>query len=212
MACEIGPSQIAEWKITGNPTNPSYCYIDASAVGARGFSSTHGFVLIDGFQVKVYYEAYVANTGSLVIVSNCNAIGTQPLQSAAFVAYANGQLCLQGVDGGTVLSTLTMSGSFLCGILASEAGFVQVGWNDVSVASPVNFVLSSPSFTTAFAQAQSNGFIAFQPGMVSFYGAATGPKFFVSSNGVVGTNGQSTGYLPGSVTPVGPWSTGGQYV
>jgi hypothetical protein len=68
----------------------------------------------------------------------------------------------------------------------------------------------NPSFSIAFADAESHGIIATYG--VAYSGAATGQRYGVNTGGLIHTNGSGPNFLPGSIAGVADATTFGLYI
>jgi hypothetical protein len=85
--------------------------------------------------------------------------------------------------------------------------FVESGAGEMNYGAITVTVTGTPTFSSAFAYAWTNGSIF--SNLTTFSGAATGPRYIVTTNGTINTNGSGANFFPGN-TP-GVMQTGGIY-
>lgn len=190
----IGPSGVS---LVGNIASPASVTIGATN-GNAILASAGANITIQGITVTttgtniglVASAGYglTAQQGAVLTVSNC-VIGS--CGSAQLWAALGGFLVVSG--------TLTLTGTTFQSL---SAGFAGTLWTN-----SLTCVCSSLTVTGAFSNVSQCGVLE-AVGM-TFLGTATGPKFGVSQNGVISTNGGGINYFPGSTA--GVVSTGGQY-
>jgi len=155
-----------------------------------------------------------------------NASGTTTIQNMELTTATSG-ICLYAVNG----STVNVGAGLIFGACAGEhvlasgnaninlnnnysvTGSATRHWHAVNsgiiTADGITLTLTgTPSFSTAFAQAERIGYI--ESTGDSFSGSATGSRYSANSNGVINSGGGGATYLPGSTS--GTTATGGQYI
>jgi hypothetical protein len=158
-------------------------------------------------------------TGTAVVLS---ATGTSGTEGTGVSASGNGTSVAIGVgvnfgacavagmspsNGAIIycLNSYTISGGGEQHVYAAEAG--QVLYNQMN---PITVTTSgTPAFSTAFAFVTVLGIAQFTGATFSGSGA-TGPRYSVTGNGVINTDGGAASFLPGSTS--GSTATGGQYL
>jgi hypothetical protein len=113
--------------------------------------------------------------------------------------------------GGAVgmLGVATGNPSAFINIVGSAGAFMYVdGSGTISTGQTILTLTGSPTFSSAFAFATTNGSISLP--FQSITGSATGSKFSASLNGVISTSGSGINYYPGN--SAGTTTTGGQYL
>jgi hypothetical protein len=202
----IGPSAVANWSLVGNTAIPSSCLISATntsnnkgrAVYVSGGSAS---VALDGFIYQSYFENVVSN-GALVTFSGSCGFNAPTSAFIGLGAYYGGRIVLCGSH--------TYTGAFSSFIFASNSALILVGDSDGITNRPLTLTASgTPSFSGAFAGCTAGGSLRFYPGLVTFAGSATGPRYAATLNGTIDTNGAGASFLPGTLG--GGTSTGGQY-
>lgn len=189
--------------LQGDPNNPSN-YILSGAGPTGGNQGVIGALsgcnsLLNGLTVSntgtINNTIYTFSGGS-VTVTNCNVTSTSAnTRFSHFSATGNGAISLgQG---------LTISGGMATCLLASSNGSITIGLGIFIT------VTGSPTFGRAFAVAAINSSIS-SAGQNGFTGAASGPRYLATANGVISTGGAGPNYFPGSTA--GSQDTGGQYV
>lgn len=190
----------------GNPAAPANCLIAANQTNAAvGFSGIANYM--NGFKVT--------HTG-VGSVSECNGIyGNGPhslsIDNMEWGATVGAQNRL--VNGAQLrfgLSAFKISGgtpggpySPGCFIECSQASKADC---PISVHMTLNIV-GTPNYGTAFIRCFDVGVVDW---VADVTGAATGPRYYVATNGIINTGGCGASYVPGS-TP-GTALSGGQYV
>lgn len=131
---------------------------------------------------------------------NVNAGGIIYHSGLEFGAITNYQMLTQG--GGSILSrgAYTISGGAQYHVVSS-CGYTELG-HAVTLT-------GTPAFSGAFAFAGSVGYLWAYPFSVAS-GAATGPRYLASANGVIFTGGGGASFFPGN--SAGSTTTGGQYL
>lgn len=136
-------------------------------------------------------EALVADTGSRIELFSPIAFN---LSTSAHI----------GVYNGGVFATNGVAYAINGGAIVH---INMIGGRGATVNSTITLV-GTPNFSTAFASVVGSG-SELDTYSVTFLGAATGPRYFVSLNGVISTLGAGASYLPGNSS--GTATTGGQY-
>lgn len=199
-ASPVGMSLIGSMKIVGNTASPTSVIV--STTNAACFLASSGANLnISGMTLASAGTA-TASSGfgiyaSAASVINFSFMNFGTCASAHMVGSASGQV----VFDSSVSSAYTISGSSPTHLRADAGGLVGGG-------SAVVTLTGSPNFSSGFAVATRAAVV--QAIATSYNGAATGPRYLVSQNGVITTNSAANAnYFPGSTA--GTANTGGQY-
>lgn len=161
----------------------------------------------------------VKDPAARIIVSGCELRATSICLNAAPYGSIEYKNIIFGVTGarhvGAQLSgyigaigSYTISGSSPSHATAFLGGKVRLG---VPGASTVISLIGTPSFVAGFINVgQGPSLVTFGGWGATFIGSSTGPRYSVSANAVINTNGMGETYLPGD--SAGTTDTGGQYV
>jgi len=197
---QTSPSMVANWRIVGNPKDPTACKILANSVAdknVRGCVSGGGVVRIEGFSFQTYYENIAASGGSLYAAS---CILQVPQNAAAVGAYGD-SLFLEG--------NITINGTGPSVFSISDRGLIRLGYKDAVNYTPVKIYYNNVGVDRNFS-VRTLGNLLIYPSACSFEGSITGYRYVVEANGVIFTNGAGPNFIPGS--SAGVVNTGGQVI
>lgn len=190
----------------GNVANPGNCVIAANQTNAAvGFAG-----------IANYMEGFKLQHSGIGSISECNGIyGNGPhlmsINNIEWGACTGAQNRL--VNGAQLrfgLSPFKLSGgtpggpySPGCFIECSQASKADC---PISVHMTLNIV-GTPNYGTAFIRCYDVGVVDW---VADVTGAATGPRYYLATNGIINTGGGGPTYVPGSIA--GTQLSGGQYV
>jgi hypothetical protein len=177
--------------ILGNSSVPANVTITLSTADCIAASSAERWH-IEGFKLSI--------TGGPF---NClESFGTI-LTFASINFGASTQHHIVAAQGGTVVAAgnYEISGNALFHLSAQHNAVVFLNNRAVTLS-------GTPAFTNGFVFSSSGSVVIARS--MTFSGAATGPRYGVTLNGVIDTNGGGASYFPGS--SAGSVATGGQYV
>lgn len=175
--------------ITGNTPNPANCVINAGAAIAIYAPQVTSRYDIMGVRMSGTSYGLLVSGPGLICVASCDFATTGGAQIYA--------------DNGAFVSTLgnyTISAGAQRHVWALGGGYVQISGRTITLT-------GTPSFSSAFVVAQFGYILA--PSN-TFSGAAAGPRYLATENGVISTGGGGANYLPGNAA--GAASEGGIYV
>lgn len=193
--------QIGSLFIQGNAGSPANVLLNTTSTAGGSTVLAGGGATMSVSGVKLQSVATSAACGLLQAGAGSTLTYTNVVFGATAAAWH-----VSAVDGGTVvcIGNYTISGSALGHFLQYNGGSINI--NATSVAT----LTGTPAFSQAFCYAQHCGVFNDSAGLLSFSGAATGPRFVTSTNGVIDTDGGGANFFPGS--SVGVQTLGGQYV
>lgn len=200
---------------------------------------TYGSMLAEGMapgQRESGNILFLGNTGTpanVIITSTSPALGATILAAGGQMTISGMELRCTGGNAlqATVGGVISIGASVRFGVvtggshirsdigsyIAAGASYSIVGAAPIHINATQNGVFNSPSitvtvsgtpaFSTAFAVASGGGQIG--AASVTYTGAATGPRYSATLNGVINTGGGGANYFPGN--SAGASSTGGQY-
>lgn len=180
-------------RIVGNSTNPQNVNVTSTSGGSALGTLSGAYILFDGMTVSSVGGVNGAGIGaSLGGISAFRNIHFGNCAVAQLYSGLGGQISAFGnysIVGGAQAHALSDYGAILLeGYAATLTG--------------------TPNFSGGFASAEHGGLVAALS--MTFTGAATGPRFYVTTNAVVDTASGNANYFPGNA--VGVQNTGGQYV
>jgi hypothetical protein len=177
--------------LRGNVASPANVTITLSGANCVA-ANTAGRWHVEGLKLSVTSGGF-----------NCIDASTTALSFALLVFGASTGHHLVASRGGSVTASgnYEISGNANFHISAQHQGLVFVNNRTVTLT-------GTPAFTYGFVFS-SAGSEVYAPGM-TFVGAATGPYYAATLNGVIDTSGAMTPYFPGNAA--GTVSSGGQYV
>lgn len=181
-----------QWTLIGDTTTPSNVIISTGTAGAciraNAINSTWR---VRGFKLQ-------CGTGR----NGIEAMGGSSVQYGEIDFGACGTAHLYATNGSTltaIQSTAISGGALIHWFISAASKLTDAGWTITLV--------GTPAFSNAFIQTDSCSVCAVNNN--TFVGSATGVRYTVAANAVVGVNGAGTSYLPGSAA--GSVSTGGLY-
>lgn len=181
-------------QFTGNTTTPANCIISTTSATAISLSGG-AYCGFKGFKLKTTTSGYTVHVDK---ASSCYFTGNMEFNTlgAGFshiFAENNSYVEIQNsytVSGGGGNHWAILSGAI-------------ISCNSVTVT-----VSGTPAWTQAFVTAAYGVYV--QAHAITFSGSATGPRYAVSANSVIDTNGGGANYFPGN--SAGASTTGGQYI
>lgn len=180
--------------VVGNSGTPANVVFNAtSAPGIRVQTNLPGILYLRNFKI-------VATVSHGILLQGIAAIYYQGINFGAVGAYhvfANTPGAQLFVDGNYTISGSPAGGSHW--VVNAPAQIFMQGWTVT--------LTGTPAFVGGFAVATAGGTI--QVPTNTFSGAATGPRYLATENGVITVAGAGTNYLPGNAA--GSTATGGQY-
>ena len=195
----VPPGMPGAIAVVGNTSSPSLCTV--SVTNGDCFVATGGASLnVSGFTVAATGSAGAFNAPGVGLLASNGVIS---FSAMTFGACSTSHLWAGA--GGTVSAggnAYTISGG---GVAHATA---TVGGQIVTVSSRVT-MSGAPAFSTGYAYASQGGCCTVYN--QTFVGSTTGPRFNVSTGGMVITNNGGANYLPGSTAGVGtnfgvsPW-------
>lgn len=188
-------------RVVGNTANPQNVTINLSATdNAAGYSEAFGASL----------GGWISLTGATLTNAVANG-GCMGANDSSQISFSNVRFGAStggvhiSAQGGAIIGAngpYSIVGSANAHITASEGGHCDMG------GCPSVTLTGAPAFPSGYANCTNSATIN-QWGTV-FNGAATGPHFQVTTNGVINTQGAGGTYFPGSAA--GIQNTGGQYI
>ncbi len=140
------------------------------------------------------YSHVVAAFGGQIALTNVTFAGAATTGNGV-TAFSTGEVTLAG----TIKFQVNMQAA-----LGAFGGSITAGNWSCNIQ-----CLGGPNFATAFAASSLCGLITLTYGWTAFSGAATGPSYLASANGIINTFGGGSNYLPGNQP--GYTATGGWY-
>jgi hypothetical protein len=200
-----GSSYIAAWNIIGNTANPAACVVDCTStvsgsyIPGSGLGSCFGTdgpcnMTVQGFTMRSYYQNAGAQGGVLNLSNNYyqNSVSGGP----TIVSLAGAQVSIEGTA-----NQYSATGNAQCFIAAAGGGNVGLGGHNIYANNPVTVnIIGTPTFTVAFAQAETGGvIILFRLSPVTFSGGIpNAPQYYAgAAGGVWFYDGGTTGF-PGN--------------
>lgn len=187
----------------GDAATPANVIIsDTSATNLAGFATLHLF----GGSVAMFNGMRLRST---------NNIDLAAFESVAFIQnldfnLAGGGIHVVSIGGGSdvvVVGNYTVSSGASCHWIAGQGGvvetFIPAGTGTITIT-----ITGTPAWTSGFACAQYASTVIITT-TLAFSGAATGPRFNATLNGVINTAGGGANFFPGNA--VGTTTLGGQY-
>lgn len=172
--------------IEGNTANPSACAISIPSDGATGC-----FLVAAGQTTPITIRGFaLSNAAPFGCGVRLDSASRAVLSNMAFGQCVNANVrsgapgAYVSIDGG-----YTVTGGAAASLLALEQGAICQNGGTVTVT-------GTPAFSQGWAVGTLGG-LSFVNN-VTFSGAATGPRYAVSTGGIVNTNGAGPNYLPGS--------------
>lgn len=192
------PLNAASLTLTGNTVTPANVVLSATTGNCLGLSTSCvlniagiSFTCTGNVQGPIINQGIgvFANSSSWANIANC-------------VFNACGQAQILAANSSVVVFTgpNTLTGATTWALAISQGGQIFTVGQTITV--------GGLSFTTAFAAATQCGNINIYS--TTFTGSATGPRYNVSQNGNIYTNGGGSTYLPGN--SAGSAATGGNYI
>jgi hypothetical protein len=209
-----GSSYIAAWSIIGNASNPSACTVDCRSTSSASYISgssagtcfeTFGScqMSVQGFNMLSYYENCGSAGGTLSLNNNFH---NPPVAAGPVMAATNGSTTTFGgtnnqYNGGAATE---------CFFASAAAGNIKIGDHSIYGSAPVTMnIIGSPTFTDAFAVADTGGIIYIAKNApvnwtssvphCAQFNARTGGGVWFYDGGIVGFPGDQ----PGVVTSPG---------
>jgi hypothetical protein len=181
-----------QWTLMGDTATPSNVVISTGTAGACIRANAINSVWrVRGLKLQ-------CGTGR----NGIEVGGGSSLQYGEIDFGACGTAHLYAYSGSTLtaIQSTTISGSALIHwFISGSSKLTDAGWTIT--------LTGTPAFANAFIQTDSASVCAVNNN--TFVGSATGVRYSVTTNAVVGVNGGGASYLPGSIA--GSVSTGGQY-
>ena len=178
--------------IQGNSTIPANVVISTTSNNAFFASALIGAYTLKAFKVQT------TTSGSCVYIEKGSALTVDGLN---FGACASVHVILDSNSYLSFASNYTISGGAAYHVYSSDSSaIIYLGGITVTL-------IGTPAFSAYFAFATDAG--AIRCIAVTFSGAATGQRFYVTNNGVINTSGAALNYFPGSIA--GLQAFGGVY-
>jgi hypothetical protein len=203
----VSASGVANWVFTGNTSTPSSCVLSASSGSintGRGIVATGASnVSATGFSFSTTLENAASSGAYLSLMGSCafSAPSTSPYPCVS--ANSGGRTNVYGASN-------TYTGSMYAFAEANWGATLFLGYTDPATTNSLALTATgTTTFSGGFVACTSCGAINVYPTVCTFSGSPTGPRYNMSLNGTVNTQGSGTGYLPGNAA--GSLSTGGQY-
>ncbi|MDR6954122.1 hypothetical protein J2X65_003490 [Ancylobacter sp. 3268] len=195
----VGASMARSVIIRGNPSTPANCVVAPGAYAS--FMAANGaFYKVNGF--KVGKTAVDPGTG---------------VDNACIVANGGGTIYMENIDFSTsidrhincVNGTVYVDGNYrITGAAGRHISLAHGGMIEHDSSTKTVTITGTPAFSDYFASA--TGISRMFINNFTFSGAATGIRYFVSTNALIDTSSGDPNYLPGN--GAGSSQSGGQYV
>jgi hypothetical protein len=189
--------------LIGDNTTPSNVLI--SATTGEAINVTASQYVISGMKVTTAGNGVAPHLGIGIRVGSA-------LVSFYNMDFGSCVFSHVSAEGGATIDQLGLNfgvASTFINISGAAPVHLSCGPNSVIYIGGIALTITGTPAFTAFVNCASNSTVT--QTYSSITGTATGPKFQVSLNGVINTNGSGTSYFPGSSFPSFPYPTGGQY-
>lgn len=197
----VGATQGAEVIFVGDQASPSSVVLSNPNGNGACYVAGGAAIVLEYLRLQCAGTGgeYNANGTGLIVNAGgyCGIVGVDfgTCQSGHMLALAGGSISSSG-------SPYTISGNapWHCHVAFSGGG--------LSLADSAVTIYNTPTFSTAFALAEECG--SMNVWGMTFSGAAHGPRYLATSNGIIQTRGAGANYFPGDAA--GSVQTGGQYL
>lgn len=184
--------------ISGNEASPENVHINVTGIVITTTDAA-ARVVVTGVRLQCTVVCLNASPAGSIEYANVifNAAGSR---------HVNAQL--NGYIG--CIGSYTIAGNAPSHATAAQGGKIRLG---ISTISTTITITGTPNFSQGFIRCGEGPSLlacALATGQPVFVGAATGPRYAVSTNSVINTNGAGASYFPGDAA--GTTATGGQYV
>ena len=177
--------------LKGNTATPANVILTSAGANGTIFVTNGGRLAIQDMEIRqsasVYLVQVTANGYASVTNIRCGSGASQQLRA---------------VDGGI----LEVIGNYAI-VAGGTSHWVAASGGVIRCQNRTITITGTPAFTSAFGVASNVGAVVCNTD--TFSGSATGPRYNISTNGVIQTSGGGATYLPGD--SAGVTATGGQY-
>lgn len=168
-----------------------------------GSSTPAAIIALSGAQISLQNVTITSTNGSAVFPSYGAIINV--LTGCTFGACALGQFHAETAGAVRVVSSYTVSGSAPAHLQAVLGGFIIFDEFAVTIT-----VSGTPAFSIGFVDCEEGSLVYCNSNFVTISGSATGPRYFISGNGVVETEAGNATFFPGDAP--GVLETGGRFL
>jgi len=204
--------------IAGTYAFPGNVDCGGGSINIIGDVTSQGSYIVQGSGPSGGASALIASVNGSLNISGLTITNTGTINSCVAAAGA-GSLSIANVTLGTTVNgspslvaayaggNVTIGGGCVFAGSAGAAMFASSAY--ITMAGNIGLA-NNPNYTTGFCVATGGGVWSLSGSFGFTSATATGPRYFVTTNGIINTNGSGAGFFPGSAA--GSTATGGQYV
>ena len=204
LICSGQPLGLGQVQLLGDPVNPTAVVIQSATANVPALEAVGAAaVYLSGLNFSTtgnqFSYAIAAYNGSLAYING-------PVNFGACTAPH-----LVSVNGARIIidHSYTINGGAPTHYDASGTG--SIATLGIPSSNIVVTLSGTPTFSTSFAQADTNGMIEFVVSAMSFVGGAHGPRYAASMGGMIYVAGGGANYFPGDVAGATDATTYGAY-